>query len=73
MKLPRHKMQVMVCASEAQAREERERYLDQREAVRLHGLTGGLVLFEEIGRIKESVGSIPLVRNWIFPKSSQFI
>ena len=51
-------MQIFICASEALAQEEHDRYMAQRNAVKLHGLPGGLVLFEEIGRIKESAGSI---------------
>ena len=58
MKLQRNKMQIFICASEALAQEEHDRYMAQRNAVKLHGLPGGLVLFEEIGRIKESAGSI---------------
>ena len=58
MKLQRNKMQIFICASEALAQEEHDRYMAQRNAVKLHGLPGGLVLFEEIGRIKESAWSI---------------
>ena len=54
MKLPKNKMQILVFQSETEAREEHERYLAQREVQRRKGLSGGLVLFEEIGRIKAS-------------------
>ena len=40
------------------------RYVAKRREVALHGLTGGLVLFEEVGRIKESsVASIPPIEE----------
>ena len=40
------------------------RYVAKRREVALHGLTGGLVLFEEVGRIKESsVASIPKIKE----------
>ena len=60
MKLPKNKMQILVFQSEAEAREEHERYLEQREIQRRAGLSGGLVLFEEIGRVKGSavIGAI---------------
>ena len=57
MKLPKNKLQILVLQSEAEAREEHERYLRQREVHRRAGLSGGLVLFEEIGRIKGSAVS----------------
>ena len=52
MKLQRNKMQILVCASEVQAEEEHERYMAQRKMAKRHGLPGGLVLFEQIGRVK---------------------
>ena len=47
------KMQLLVCATETQAREEHDRYKALRQEKVLQGITGGLVSFEQLGRVKE--------------------